>query len=79
MRFHVISAGRRVGRQQAPVPGKPTEGQWYKLRQLLRRMKGIREDSEVYDYVANNLGTDNLRMVSYEEVEDLIQRLEYAA
>lgn len=55
---------------------KPTDTQWFKLRCLLIKNKGIREDSEVLDYVMGHLGTDHLEWVSYDEMEMLIKELE---
>lgn len=58
------------------LPRRPSKDQWFRLRQQLIRKKCIDTDSDVFEYVAGKLGTEDIEMVSAEEVEKLIRELE---
>ena len=55
---------------------QPSQDQWFRLRQLIIRKKGMKDDDEMLEYVKVRIGTDNLDWVSSEEVENLISDLE---
>ena len=48
---------------------------WARLRQVLIKKKGMKDDAEMMDYVKVKIGTDNLDWVSEEEVEQLISEI----
>ncbi|MBN1823512.1 MAG: hypothetical protein JW803_04245 [Endomicrobiales bacterium] len=55
---------------------QPSKEQWFRLRQLIVRKKGMKDDDEMLEYVKVRIGTDNLDWVSSEEVENLINEME---
>lgn len=55
---------------------QPSKAQWFKLRLLLIRKKGMKDDEEMFEYVKVRIGTDNLDWVSSDEIDDLIDELE---
>ncbi|MFH1367967.1 MAG: hypothetical protein ABII64_02445 [Elusimicrobiota bacterium] len=62
--------------EDSATPRRPSKDQWYRLRQLLVKKKHIDSDSDVFEYVTGKLGTEDIDMVSAEEVEKLISELE---
>ena len=49
---------------------------WARLRQVLLKKKGMKDDEEMLEFVKVRIGTDNLDWVSEEEVEQLINEID---
>lgn len=58
------------------LPRRPSKDQWFRLRQVLVKKRHIDSDSDVFEYVTAKLGTEDIDMVSSEEVEKLIREIE---
>jgi hypothetical protein len=66
---------------EAPVKNKsivPTREDWVSLRQAVKQKTGYNEDEAVQDYIMDKLGTQNLQLVSGQEVRQLITLLKAA-
>ena len=59
-----------------PSERRPSRDQWFRLRQLLIKKRCIDTDSDVFEYVSGKLGTQDIDLVSSEEVDNLIRELE---
>jgi len=67
--------------RQNAVPNKsvlPTREDWVGLRQAVKTKTGYCEDEAVQDYIMDKLGTQNLQLVSGQEVRQLITLLKAA-
>ncbi len=66
---------------EAPTQNKsvlPTREDWASLRQAVKQKTGYNEDEAVQDYIMDKLGTQNLQLVSGQEVRQLITLLKAA-
>jgi hypothetical protein len=65
----------------APTQSKsilPSREDWVSLRQAVKQKTGYNEDEAVQDYIMDKLGTQNLQLVSGQEVRQLITLLKAA-
>lgn len=62
------------GIKKAPI--QPSKLCWSRLRQILIKKKGMKDDEEMLEFVKVRIGTDNLDWVSEEEVEQLINEID---
>lgn len=60
-------------------PLLPTREDWVELRQMVKKKTGYRDDDAIQSYIKDKLGTQNLELVSGQEIRQLIAELKAAA